>query len=168
MSMNMNMHSLNTSSSAMTQHGNEMNDRYSLVNVSDYQSAQALVVKASKIFNDKLKFTEIDNKNITGYITNLEKRIRLTSPDPEERIVHAPRSLRDLEAMPFPLDGKATGFEDMLKEEERLGELNYNVPPIQEVSAQDLVEEAYKELRARAELQEEYQRLSKIAEKWGY
>lgn len=72
MSMNMNMHSLNTSSSAMTQHDNEMNDRYSLVNVSDYQSAQALVVKASKIFNDKLKFTEINNKNITGYITNLE------------------------------------------------------------------------------------------------
>ena len=70
--MSMNMHSLNSSSSAMTQHDNEMNDRYSLVNVSDYQSAQALVVKASNIFNDKLKFTEIDNKNITGYITNLE------------------------------------------------------------------------------------------------
>ncbi|HKQ20798.1 MAG TPA: hypothetical protein VJS91_02070 [Nitrososphaeraceae archaeon] len=72
MSMNMNMHSLNSSSSAMAQHDNEMNDRYSLVNVSDYQSAQALVVKASIIFNDKLKFTEIDNKNISGYITNLE------------------------------------------------------------------------------------------------
>jgi hypothetical protein len=72
MSMNMNIHSLNTSSSALTQPDNEMNDRYSLVNVSDYQSAQALVVKASKIFNDKLKFTEIDNNNITGYITNLE------------------------------------------------------------------------------------------------
>jgi hypothetical protein len=102
------------------------------------------------------------------YITNLEKRIRLLSPDPEERRVQAPRSLRDLEAMPFPLDGKATGFEDMLKEEERLGELNYNVPPIKEVSAQDLVDEAYKELRARPELAEEYQRVSKIAEKWGY
>ena len=72
MNMNMNMHSLNSSSSAMTQHDNEMNDRYSLVNVSDYQSAQALVVKASNIFNDKLKFTEIDNRNITRYITNLE------------------------------------------------------------------------------------------------
>jgi hypothetical protein len=56
----------------------------------------------------------------------------------------------------------------MLKEEERLGELNYNVPPIKEVSAQDLVDEAYKELRARPELQEEYGRVSKIAEKWGY
>ena len=40
--------------------------------MSDYQSAQALSVKASKVFNDKLKFTEIDSINITGYITNLE------------------------------------------------------------------------------------------------
>ena len=102
------------------------------------------------------------------YITNLEKRIRLLSPDPEERVVRIPRSQRDLEAMPFPLDGKATGFEDMLKEEEKLGELNYNVPPIKEVSAQDLLDEAYQELRARKDLAEEYQRVSKIAEKWGY
>jgi hypothetical protein len=27
----------------------------------------------------------------------------------------------DLEAMPFPIDGRATGFEDMLAEEEKLG-----------------------------------------------
>jgi ABC-type nitrate/sulfonate/bicarbonate transport system substrate-binding protein len=102
------------------------------------------------------------------YVTNLEKRIRLLSPDPEERVVQKPRSLRDLEAMPFPLDGKATGFEDMLKEEERLGELNYNVPPIEEVAAQDLVDEAFTELRGRPQLQEEYSRVGKIAQKWGY
>jgi hypothetical protein len=48
-----------------------MNGGYLLINMSDYQSAQALVIKASKIFNDKLRFTEINNKNI-GYITNLE------------------------------------------------------------------------------------------------
>ena len=103
------------------------------------------------------------------YITNLEKRLRLISPDPEERIVtHGPRTERDLEAMPFPLDGRATGFEDMLKEEERLGELNYNVPPIEEVCAQDLVDEAFKELRARKELDAEYQRVKKIADRWGY
>ncbi|HET8563400.1 MAG TPA: ABC transporter substrate-binding protein [Candidatus Binatia bacterium] len=103
------------------------------------------------------------------YINNLEKRLRLQSPDPEERVVtNASRTTRDLEAMPFPLDGKATGFEDMLKEEERLGELNYTVPPIKEVAAQDLVNEAFKELRAREDLQEEYQRVSKVAERWGY
>jgi hypothetical protein len=56
----------------------------------------------------------------------------------------------------------------MLKEEERLGELNYKVPPIKEVSAQDLVTEAYQELIQRKELQPEYQRLRAVAEKWGY
>jgi hypothetical protein len=78
------------------------------------------------------------------------------------------RSPRDLEAMPFPLNGRATGFEDMLKEEERLGELNYEVPPIKEVAAQDLVDEAFKELRSRKELAEEYERVSKVEARWGY
>ena len=70
--MNMTAHSVNTPSNAITQHDNKMNDGYLLVNVSDYQSAQALVIKASKIFNEKLRFTEMNNKNITGFITNLE------------------------------------------------------------------------------------------------
>ena len=70
--MNMTEHFVNTSSNAITQHGNELNDGYLLVNASDYQSAQALVIKASKIFNDRLRFTEMNNKNITGFITNLE------------------------------------------------------------------------------------------------
>jgi hypothetical protein len=56
----------------------------------------------------------------------------------------------------------------MLKEEERLGELNYQVPPIQEVAAQDLVDEAYKELRGRKDLEEEYERVSKVEQRWGY
>jgi hypothetical protein len=70
--------------------------------------------------------------------------------------------------MPFPIDGMATGFEDMLKEEERLGELNYDVPAIKDVSAQDLVQEAFQELMQRKELEPEYQRLKKVAERWGY
>jgi hypothetical protein len=102
------------------------------------------------------------------YVSNLEKRLRLRSPDPEERAVKHLRSARDLEAMPFPLDGKATGFEDMLKEEERLGELNYQVPPIKEVCAQDLVAEAFKELRAREDLADEFQRLKAVEQRWGY
>jgi NMT1/THI5 like len=104
------------------------------------------------------------------YITNLEKRLRFISPDPEERVIknNPSRSARDLEAMPFPVDGLATGFEDMLKEEERLGELNYKVPPVKEVCAQDLVTEAYQELIQRKELQAEHERLSAVAKKWGY
>ena len=103
------------------------------------------------------------------YIYNLEKRLRLQSADPEERGVKISCGKPlDLEAMPFPLDGKATGFEDMLSEEEKLGELNYQVPEIQSVCAQDLVDEAFTELRARKELDAEYQRVKAIADRWGY
>jgi hypothetical protein len=56
----------------------------------------------------------------------------------------------------------------MLKEEERLGDLNYNVPAIADVCAQDLVTEAYKELLGRKELAPEHERVSAVAQQWGY
>jgi hypothetical protein len=104
------------------------------------------------------------------YVINLEKRLRFLSPDPEERVVenHPHNTARDLEARPFPIDGLATGFEDMLKEEEKLGELNYNVPPIKEVCAQDLVTEAYRELLQRKELVPEHERVKAVSARWGY
>jgi hypothetical protein len=103
------------------------------------------------------------------YLYNLDKRLRLQTPDPEERI-HNPNRYtpRGLESMPFPIDGLATGFEDMLREEKLIGGLEYDVPPIKDVCAQDLVEEAYKELRGRKELEEEYRRVSAVAERCGY
>lgn len=70
--------------------------------------------------------------------------------------------------MPFPVDGRATGFEDMLAEEEKLGELNYEVPAIKDVCVQDLVVEAFKELMERRDLKEKYERVAAIAQKWGY
>lgn len=103
------------------------------------------------------------------YIDNLEKRLRLQSPDPEERRISvARRTPMDLEAMPFPIDGLATGFEDMLAEEGRLGELNYQVPAIEEVCAQDLVREAFKETTQDKALAPEYQRLQAVVARWGY
>jgi len=102
------------------------------------------------------------------YLCRLHKRLLVESADPEERERFTWRAPRDLEVMPFPIDGKATGFEQMLADEERIGGLDYNVPSIQEVCAQDLVEEAFQELRARKELEPEYQRVSAIAERWGY
>ena len=103
------------------------------------------------------------------YIHQLDKRLRIQTADPEERI-HDPNryTTDDLESMPFPLDGLATGFEDMLREEKLIGGLEYDVPPIKEVCAQDLAEEAYKELRGRKELDAEYQRVQAVAKRWGY
>jgi len=103
------------------------------------------------------------------YIHNLERRLRLQSADPEERGVKISCGKPlDLEAMPFPLNGLATGFEDMLAEEKRLGELNYDVPAINDVCAQDLCKEAFNELCERKELEPEFQRVQAVAKRWGY
>ena len=68
-----NMNSMNSSFNNMTGHAGEMNTGYSLVNVSDYQSAQALATKAFEVFSAKLKHTTMtNNKNVTGFVTNLE------------------------------------------------------------------------------------------------
>jgi hypothetical protein len=103
------------------------------------------------------------------YLYNLDKRLRLQTPDPEERRHNATRYTPvGLESMPFPLDGRATGFEDMLREEDLIGGLDFEVPAIQDVCAQDLVTEAYQELRSRKELEPEYQRVQAIAGRYGY
>ena len=102
------------------------------------------------------------------YLTNLYKRLLITTPDPEERKRSTWGAPRELEAMPFPIDGLATGIEDMLSEEKKRGELNYDVPAIDDVCAQDLVKEAYNELREREALEQEYQRVNAIAQKWGF
>ncbi|HWP60005.1 MAG TPA: ABC transporter substrate-binding protein [Candidatus Acidoferrales bacterium] len=103
------------------------------------------------------------------FLYNLDKRLRLQSADPEERIHHPERyTPYFLESQPFPLDGLATGFEDMLREEKLIGGLNYDVPPVASVCAQDLVVEAYRELRQQKELEPEYERARAIAERYGY
>jgi ABC-type nitrate/sulfonate/bicarbonate transport system substrate-binding protein len=103
------------------------------------------------------------------YLYNLDKNLRLGAADPEER-VHNPKryTIPFLESQPFPLDGLATGFEDMLREEGNIGGLNYDVPKISDVCAQDLVTEAYKELRDQPELEPEYQRVKAIADRYGF
>ena len=68
----MNMDSMNMSSSTMNMDSN-MNRNYSLVDITDYQSAQALVTKAQEIFNTEFKPIAPGNTSI--FITNLENGI---------------------------------------------------------------------------------------------
>jgi hypothetical protein len=70
--MNMNMDSMNMSSiSSLDMDNNIKSDRdYSLVDVTDYQSAQALATKAQDIFNTELK--PMAPNNSSAFITNLE------------------------------------------------------------------------------------------------
>jgi len=49
--------------------------------------------------------------------------------------------------VPFPYErAERPVFEDMLKEEERGAKSDYEVPPIKEVAAQDLVTKAFKRI----------------------
>jgi hypothetical protein len=68
----MNMGSMNMSSSTMNMDSNT-NRNYSLVDMTDYQSAQALATKAQEIFNTELKPIAPGNTSI--FITNLENGI---------------------------------------------------------------------------------------------
>jgi hypothetical protein len=68
----MNMGSMNMSFSTMNMDGST-NRNYSLVDMTDYQSAQALATKAQEIFNTELKPIALGNTSIS--ITNLENGI---------------------------------------------------------------------------------------------
>jgi hypothetical protein len=63
-SMNMNM------SSSMMMNMDGKNKNYTLADMTDYQSAQALAVKAQEIFNTELR--SMAPKNSSAFITNLE------------------------------------------------------------------------------------------------
>lgn len=65
-----NMDSMNMSSSTMMNEDNETNRNYSLVDITDYQSAQALAAKALEIFDVELK--PMAPNNTTTFVTNLE------------------------------------------------------------------------------------------------
>jgi hypothetical protein len=68
---NNDMRSMNMSSHTMMNMESETNGSYSLVDMADYQSAQALAAKALEIFNVELK-PMTSNNNTTAFIVNLE------------------------------------------------------------------------------------------------
>ena len=111
----MNMDSMNMSSSASPSMGvdnktdNKTDKNYSLVDITDYQSAQALTTKAQEILNTKLKPTAPNNSS--AFITNLESGLtqlsdliqRKGSPTDIMMIVHMQIHPNLLEAFNLPL-----------------------------------------------------------------
>jgi len=94
------------------------------------------------------------------YVHRLERRLRYQSAEGIKLSCDDPRRI---EAMPFPLDGIPTGFEDLLREEEAAGDLNYDVPDIKDVCALDLVKEAYAELMQDPARRAEHARVKEVA-----
>ncbi|MGH9952929.1 MAG: hypothetical protein ACRD5J_15000, partial [Nitrososphaeraceae archaeon] len=65
-----NTSSMNMSSTMMNTES-KMNKNYSLVNMTDFQSAQALATKALEIFNSELRL--IVPTSESGFVSNLEE-----------------------------------------------------------------------------------------------
>lgn len=106
----MNMDSMNISSSSSSMNMDNKTDRNnSLVDVTDYQSAQALATKALEIFNTKLK--PVAPNNSSAFIANLENGLielsdliqRKVSPLDIMMIVHMQIHPNLLEAFNLPL-----------------------------------------------------------------
>ena len=106
----MNMDSMNISSSSSSMNMDNKTDRNnSLVDITDYQSAQALATKALEIFNTKLK--PIAPNNSSAFIANLENGLtelsdliqRKVSPLDIMMIVHIQIHPNLLEAFNLPL-----------------------------------------------------------------
>jgi hypothetical protein len=75
---NKNIDSMNISLTTRTNNANQINRNYSLVNITDYQSAQALATKALEIFDSKLKHIGTNNTNKSNQyilVTSLESGI---------------------------------------------------------------------------------------------
>jgi hypothetical protein len=69
--LNMNMDSMNNSSSPIPEHKGEMDNGYQLIHNADYQTAQALAKKGLVFFNSDLRHMANNNKAI--FVNNLEK-----------------------------------------------------------------------------------------------
>ncbi len=99
-----------------------------------------------------------------AYVRALERRLRLESDNEEERALIEAKELKNLEGQPFPLDGGVPirGLEQMLEEAKQAGEIPVWYT-LDRVLRLDLVELAARELNAREELREQYERLKKMA-----
>jgi ABC-type nitrate/sulfonate/bicarbonate transport system substrate-binding protein len=103
------------------------------------------------------------------YLQNLDRRLRRHSPNYHER--SRPLRVRSPEWLerhqPFPMDGLATGLEQYANEMLALGEIRAEVD-YGKVSRQELMQEAYAELVARPELQDEVQRAREVEKRVGF
>lgn len=105
------------------------------------------------------------------YVRSLERRLRSQSLDPDE---HGLQSLacgtpERCEAMPFPLDGMATGLEQYVKNWVDAGDLDpEDAAYLAESLRMDIAQQAFRELLSRSELMPEYERAAQVTARLGY
>jgi ABC-type nitrate/sulfonate/bicarbonate transport system substrate-binding protein len=111
---------------------------------------------------------ERDPENFS-YLTDLEKRLRAASPSEDEQVLRMLTSPERLEKRPLPIQGEVPidGLRQIGEEMKSNGELPRQFS-VESVLKNDVAKQAFQDLRGRKELDEQWNRVSRIVEKYGY
>ena len=103
------------------------------------------------------------------YLTEMEKRLREASPSEDERALRKTNSAERFEGRSLPVDGRAPlgGLRQIADEMKMTGELRPDFS-VEGALRDEIVQEAFQELRSRKGLETEWRRVCEIVEKWGY
>jgi hypothetical protein len=105
-----------------------------------------------------------------GYLSNLERRMRTLSHDPEEQVIPLScRTTAHCEEMPFPIDGMPSNFDGYLQEWVDLGELEEeDTKHLEESLRLDITKEAFEELANDPQRQPELERVKEVVSRIGF
>lgn len=104
------------------------------------------------------------------YMVDLDKRMRAADDDPEEKAAtNIGMNAEILARDPHPIDGRLPleGLEVILAQQKKAGKIPESFT-LNDLVKREFVEQANKELDAREDLQEEYQRVKQIVERYGF
>lgn len=110
-----------------------------------------------------------DQPETFSYLADLERRLRVTSYDPDERVLRMFTSPDRLESMPLPIDGQvpAAGLKQIAEEIKGDGQIPEDFS-VERVLRDQAVKKAFEDLRSRKELEARWTRVTRIVEKHGY
>ena len=103
------------------------------------------------------------------YLADLEKRLRAASPSEDEQALRMLTSPERLEKRPLPIHGEVPidGLRQIGEEMKNTGEIPRGFS-VESVLKNDAAKKAFQDLRGRKELDEQWERVSRTVEKYGY
>ncbi len=103
------------------------------------------------------------------YLYNLERRLRIQSPDPDEVRRKPGDSPQHMERWPFPIDGIATAMGEYVRDMVQIGELaEEDSDGLEQAVRQEIARDAFTELAARPDMQETLARMREVVARIGY
>jgi ABC-type nitrate/sulfonate/bicarbonate transport system substrate-binding protein len=104
-----------------------------------------------------------------SYLSEMERKLREASPSEDERALRKANAPDRFEGRSLPVDGRAplSGLKIIADEMKATGDLRADFS-VKEALRDEIVTEAFQELRSRKALEGEWRKVCEIVEKWGY